>query len=89
MARVEERGVNERESCGDRDDWSLDDLSVGVLEEILVDLMIVKYPGVEQSDIDRLLTALRNGDLDFVSVIEAGVAEKSARWMRAILDMDR
>jgi hypothetical protein len=86
---VEDWGVNERESCDDMDEWSLDDLSVGVLEEILVDLMIVKYPGIEQPDIDRLLSALRNGDLDFVSAIEAGVAEKSARWMRAIWDMDR
>ena len=69
-------------------EWSLSDLSVGVLEEILIDLMVVKYPGVEQSDLDRLLHALSEGDLAIVAQIEADIAEKSAEWMRAILGMD-
>ena len=79
----------ERQPCREPVEWTLGDLSVGVLEEILIDLMIVKYPGVEQPDINRLLAALRASDLNLVSKIEADIAEKSARWMRAILDVDR
>jgi hypothetical protein len=73
---------------GGPNEWSLSDLSVGVLEEMLIDLMVVKYPGVEQSDLDRLLHALSEGDLVVVAQIEADIAEKSAEWMRAILRMD-
>ena len=73
---------------GSPNEWSLSDLSVGVLEEILIDLMVVKYPGVEQPDLDRLLHALSEGDLVAVAQIEADIAEKSAEWMRAVLGMD-
>jgi hypothetical protein len=80
--------VKERQSSDQSDEWSLGDLSVCVLEEMLLDLMIVKYPGIEQSDIDRLLGALRDSDLSLVSEIEADVAEKSSLWMHAMLDID-
>lgn len=69
-------------------EWSLSDLSVSVLEEILIDLMVVKYPGVEQLDLDRLLHALSEGNLVIVAQIEADIAEKSAEWMQAVLGMD-
>ena len=49
-------------------------LSTEVLEELLVELMIVKYPGVEQPDIDRLLAALRVGAMDQVAEVEASIA---------------
>lgn len=74
--------------CTQSDDLNLDDLSVGVLEEIFADLMVVKYPGVEQSDIEHLLAALNDGDLGLAGQIEADIAQKSARWMRAVLDVD-
>jgi hypothetical protein len=80
--------VQEDQPCTQSDDLNLDDLSVGVLEEIFADLMVVKYPGVEQSDVERLLAALNDGDLGLVGEIEADIALKSARWMRAVLDVD-
>jgi hypothetical protein len=80
--------VEEDQSCTRSEDLDLDDLSVGVLEEIFADLMIVKYPGVEQADVERLLEALNVGDLSLAGQIEADIAEKSARWMRAVLDVD-
>jgi hypothetical protein len=80
--------VQEDQPCTQSDDLNLDDLSVGVLEEIFADLMVVKYPGVEQSDIERLLAALNDGDLGLAGQIEADIAQKSARWMRAVLDVD-
>jgi len=70
------------------DELDLGDLSVGILEEMLADLMIVKYPGVEQVDIECLLSALAKGDLNLVTKVEADIAEKSAQWMRAILRVD-
>ena len=70
------------------EDLNLDDLSVGVLEEVFADLMIVKYPGVEQADVRRLLVALNDGDLALVARVEADIAQKSAQWMRAVLDFD-
>jgi hypothetical protein len=80
--------VQEDQPCTQSGDLNLDDLSVGVLEEIFADLMVVKYPGVEQSDIERLLAALNAGDLGLAGQIEADIAQKSARWMRAVLDVD-
>jgi len=80
--------VQEDQPCTQPGDLNLDDLSVGVLEEIFADLMVVKYPGVEQSDIERLLAALNDGDLGLAGQIEADIAQKSARWMRAVLDVD-
>ncbi len=88
LVDMEEWVVEEHQSYDQSDEWSLGDLSVGVLEDMLIDLMIVKYPGIEQADIDRLLAALRGSDLGLVSDIEADVAEKSSLWMRAILDID-
>ena len=70
------------------EDLNLDDLSVGVLEEVFADLMIVKYPGVEQADVERLLAALNKGDLALVARVEADIAEKSAQWMRAVMNFD-
>jgi cell division FtsZ-interacting protein ZapD len=50
--------------------------------------MVAKYPGVEQADVERLLAALRAGDLGLVSHVEAGIALKSAQWLRAVLSVD-
>jgi hypothetical protein len=80
--------VSEDQSCTESEGLNLGDLSVGVLEEVFADLMIIKYPGVEQADVVRLLGALNAGDLGLVEQIEADIAEKSARWMRAVLDVD-
>ena len=88
LVNMEEWVVEEHQSYDHSDEWSLSDLSVGVLEDMLIDLMVVKYPGIEQADIDRLLAALRGSDLGLVSDIEADVAEKSSLWMRAMLDID-
>ena len=78
----------EDQPCARPEDLNLDDLSVGVLEEVFADLMIVKYPGVEQADVQRLLAALNDGDLVLVARVEADIAQKSAQWMRAVLDFD-
>lgn len=80
--------MEERQPIGESRDWSLEDLSTGVLEAMLMDLMVVKYPGIEQADIERLLAALRNGDVSLVSHVEAGIALKSAQWLRAVLSVD-
>jgi hypothetical protein len=80
--------VEERQPIRESRDWSLEDLSTGVLEAMLMDLMVVKYPGIEQADIERLLAALRDGDLGLVSHVEAGIALKSAQWLRAVLSVD-
>jgi hypothetical protein len=85
---VEGRFVEERQPIRESRDWSLEDLSTGVLEAMLMDLMVVKYPGIEQADIERLLAALRDGDLGLVSHVEAGIALKSAQWLRAVLSVD-
>jgi hypothetical protein len=79
--------VDERQPNRESDDWSLEDLSTGVLEGMLMDLMVVKYPGIERVDIERLLAALRNGDVGLVSHVEAGIALKSAQWLRAVLSV--
>jgi hypothetical protein len=65
----------------------LDALPRGDLEEILIELLIVKYPGIEQSDIERFFHALDIGDVEQVERIEADMAQKSARWTRAALDL--
>jgi hypothetical protein len=79
--------VEERRPIRESRDWSLEDLSTGVLEAMLMDLMVVKYPGIERVDIERLLAALRNGDVGLVSHVEAGIALKSAQWLRAVLSV--
>jgi hypothetical protein len=80
--------VDERRPERGSDEWSLSDLSTSVLEEMLVDLMVAKYPGIEQADVERLLAALRDGDLGLVSHVEAGIALKSAQWLRAALSVE-
>ena len=58
------------------------------LEEILIDLLTVKYPGIEQDDIDRFFRALDSGKPDQIEQTEADIAEKSALWQRAALDIE-
>ena len=64
----------------------LDALPKGDLEEILIELLIVKYPGIEQTDVKRFFHALDIGDVELVERIEADMAVKSARWKRAALE---
>ena len=68
-------------------DLDLDALPSGELEHILLELLIVKYPGIEQADVERFFHALDAGDLDQVERIEADMALKSARWKQAALDL--
>jgi hypothetical protein len=65
---------------------SLDEMGIQELEQVLVDLLIIKYPGVDENDIVRLFEALRAGAIDQVGQIEADMAEKSARWREAASD---
>jgi hypothetical protein len=68
-------------------DLDLDALPSGDLERILIELLIVKYPGIEQADVERFFHALDVGDVEQVERIEADMALKSARWKRAALDL--
>jgi hypothetical protein len=54
------------------------------LEEVLIDTLIVKYPGIEQADIERLLHVLDTGSAEQIEQTEADIAEKSALWQRAV-----
>ena len=65
----------------------LNALPKGDLEEILIELLIVKYPGIEQADVERFFHALDIGDVERVERIEADMAQKSARWRQAALDL--
>ena len=65
----------------------LDALPKGDLEEILIELLIVKYPGIEQADVEQFFHALDIGDVELVERIEADMALKSAHWTRAALDL--
>jgi hypothetical protein len=67
----------------------LDDMDIQDLEQVLVDLLIIKYPGVDEDDIVRLFEALRAGAMDQVGQIEADMAHKSARWRQAVLDAEQ
>jgi indolepyruvate ferredoxin oxidoreductase alpha subunit len=58
------------------------------LELVLVDLLIVKYPGIEQPDVYRFFEALDAGDIEDVERIEADIAFKSAQWKMAALDLE-
>jgi hypothetical protein len=58
------------------------------LERILANLLTVKYPGIEQADIDRFFHALDTGSLEQIEQTEADIAEKSALWQRAAVDLD-
>jgi hypothetical protein len=65
----------------------LNALPKGDLEEILIELLIVKYPGIEQIDVERFFHALDVGDVEQVERIEADMAQKSARWTQAALNL--
>ena len=71
----------------DLNELDLDALPSGDLERILIELLIVKYPGIEQSDVERFFHALDVGDVEQVERIEADMALKSARWRQAALDL--
>ena len=58
------------------------------LERVLIDLLSVKYPGIEQTDIERFFHALDAGNLDQVERIEADMAQKSAQWKLAALNLE-
>jgi hypothetical protein len=58
------------------------------LEEVLIDTLIVKYPGIEQADIERLLHVLDTGSAEQIEQTEADIAEKSALWQRAARALD-
>jgi hypothetical protein len=62
-------------------------LPKGDLEEILIELLIVKYPGIEQTDVEQFFHALDIGDVEAVERIEADMASKSARWKQAALEL--
>ena len=70
------------------DELDLEAMQTQQLEQILVDLLTVKYPGVEQADIDRVFRALDAGNLEQIEQTEADIAEKSALWQRAAMDLD-
>jgi hypothetical protein len=58
------------------------------LKRVLVDVLTVKYPGIEQADIDRFLRALDTGNREQIEQTEADIAEKSALWQRAAEDLE-
>jgi hypothetical protein len=88
MASIGRGDVEDGRACSRRDELDLDQLPVEVLEQVLFDLMVIKYPGVEQPDLERLLKALSAGDLALVEEIEANIALKSAQWSQAVMDLD-
>ena len=73
----------------DSNSYDLDDLVVSELEQMLTRMLIVKYPGIEQQDVDRLFRAIDAGNLDLIEQVEADMALKSARWMAAMLAFDQ
>ena len=79
--------AQEPPQSADQERFDLDALPSGDLEEILIELLIVKYPGIEQTDIERFFHALDVGDIEQVERIEADMALKSARWKRAALEL--
>ena len=70
------------------DELDLEAMHSEQLEEILIDLLTVKYPGIEQADIDRFFRALDSGSIEQIEQTEADIAEKSALWQRAALEID-
>jgi hypothetical protein len=58
------------------------------LEHVLIDMLSVKYPGIEQTDVERFFQALGAGNLDLVLRIEADMAQKSAEWKLAGLNLE-
>ena len=83
------RRPRNRPSLGDLARPSLSEMGIQDLEQVLVDLLIIKYPGVDEDDIVRMFEALRAGAMDQVGQIEADMAQKSARWSQAALDAER
>jgi len=75
--------------CSGTEAFNLDDMLVGELEYMLTHMLIVKYPGIEQQDVTQLLLAIDAGDLEQIERLEADMAQKSARWMLAVLNIDR
>ena len=70
------------------DDLDLETMQTEQLEQVLIDLLTAKYPGIEQADIDRFFRALDSGRPDRIEQTEADIAEKSALWQRAALDLE-
>ena len=62
-------------------------LPSGDLEQILIELLVVKYPGIEQSDVERFFQAIEGGNVEQVGRVEADMALKSAQWKLAALDL--
>ncbi len=79
----------EQASCPEQNLPDLDRLLIGELEQILINMLVVKYPGIEQCDVDYLLAAIETGNIDRIEQVEADMAQKSARWMTAALEVDR
>lgn len=69
-------------------DLDLQAMQTQQLEQILVNLLTVKYPGIEQTDIERFFRALDAGNVEQIEQTEADIAEKSALWQRAAIDLD-
>ena len=81
--------MNVENSPPDReDDLDLETMQTEQLEQVLVDLLTVKYPGIEQADIKRFFRALDAGNPEQIEQTEADIAEKSALWQRAALDLE-
>ena len=70
------------------DEFGLETMQSGQLEQVLIDLLTAKFPGIERADIDRFFRALDSGRLDQVAQIEADMAYKSAQWKLAARDLD-
>ncbi len=70
------------------DELDLEAMQARQLEEILTNLLTVKYPGIEQVDIERFFHALDTGNVEQIEQTEADIAEKSALWQRAVLDLN-
>ncbi|MBN1935004.1 MAG: hypothetical protein JW934_10085 [Anaerolineae bacterium] len=79
----------EEASCTEREPFDLDHLLTCELEQMLVSMLVVRYPGIEQCDVDRLLTAIATGNVDQIGQAEADMALKSAQWMTAVLKVDQ
>ena len=70
------------------EDLDLEAMADVELERVLIDLLSVKYPGIEQTDIEHFFHALDAGNLDQVERIEADMAQKSAQWKLAALNLE-
>ena len=82
------RRPRNRPSLGNLARPSLSEMGIQDLEQVLVDLLIIKYPGVNEDDIVGLFQALRAGAMDEVGQIEADMAQKSAQWRQSGLNVE-